>query len=129
MRETKVDLPVESPPLVTELPTAPETPPAPPAPAVITNPTWIERPSGRDFARYYPERALERERQGRVILDCVVASDGRISCSVSSEDPTGWGFGEAAQRISRHFRMSPRLEDGRPTEGGRVRVPINFRLE
>jgi protein TonB len=63
------------------------------------------------------------------VLDCVVGADGRIGCSVTSEDPSGWGFGEAAIRISRHFRMSPRLVDGSPTEGGRVRVPINFRLE
>ncbi|MBL8548420.1 MAG: energy transducer TonB [Hyphomonadaceae bacterium] len=112
-------------PVPTELPVAP----APPPVSVITNPTWLERPNARDFARYYPERALERERTGRVVLDCVVAADGRIGCGVASEDPTGWGFGEAAVRISRSFRMSPRMENGAPTEGGRVRVPINFRLE
>lgn len=121
---------LDAPPTPTEIPVTltPPPPPAPPAPPQITDPTWIERPSGRDFARYYPERAIEREREGRVVLNCVVGSDGRISCTVSSEDPTGWGFGEAALRISRHFRMAPATADGRPTDGGRVRVPINFRL-
>ncbi len=119
---------VEAPPTVTDVPVAVDPPPAPPAPAVITNPTWLERPNARDFSREYPDRALEREREGRVVLDCVVSADGRIACSVASEDPTGWGFGAAAVRISRVFRISPRTEDGRPTDGGRVRVPITFRL-
>ena len=126
---------LSAPPTPTELPVQERAvnenpaPPAPPAPAVITNPQWIERPNGRDFAREYPERALERERSGRVVLDCVVGSSGRISCSVASEDPSGWGFGDAAIRISRRFRMSPQTVNGEPTEGGRVRVPITFQLE
>lgn len=123
---------IDAPPTLTEIPVTltppPPAPPAPPAPAVITNPQWLERPNERDYARYYPARAIERERTGRVVLDCTVNSSGNISCSVASEDPTGWGFGDAAVRISRHFRMAPATADGRPTDGGRVRVPINFRL-
>jgi protein TonB len=105
-----------------------DPPPAPPTPSVITNPTWLQRPNAAQFAQYYPDRALEREQEGRVVLDCVVAADGRISCAVSSEDPSGWGFGDAALRISRFFRMAPATRDGVPTSGGRVRVPISFRV-
>jgi len=119
---------LSAPPTPTPIPVAVDPPPAPPTPSVITNPQWLERPSGRDFARYYPRRALERGQEGRVVLDCIVGSDGRIGCSVSSEDPSGWDFGDAAVRISRSFRMSPRMENGAPTEGGRVRVPITFRV-
>jgi periplasmic protein TonB len=118
----------DAPPTPTPIPVAVDPPPAPPTPSVITNPTWLERPNARDFERYYPPRALEREQEGRVSLDCVVAADGRISCTVTSEDPSGWGFGEAAIRISRSFRMAPATRDGVPTSGGRVRVPITFRL-
>ena len=71
---------------------------------------------------------MEREQEGRVTLDCIVDGDGRISCTVVSEDPTGWGFGEAAMRISRNFRAAAQTSDGRPTSGGRTRVPITFRL-
>lgn len=99
-----------------------------PSPAEITQPRWIETPNGADFARHYPRRALERERDGRVVLDCVVAATGRLGCAVASETPAGWGFGEAALRISESFRMSPMLENGQPTEGGRVRVPIAFQI-
>ncbi len=119
---------LSAPPTPTPIPVAVDPPPAPPTPSVITNPTWLERPNARDFARYYPERALERGQEGRVNLACIVAADGRISCSVTSEDPSGWGFGEAALRISRHFRMSPQTRDGVATSGGRVNVPIRFNV-
>jgi protein TonB len=117
---------MNAPPTPTPIPVAVDPPPSPPTPSVITNPTWLRRPNGRDYERYYPARALDAGRNGRVVLDCVVGADGRINCSVSSEDPPGWGFGSAAVSISRSFQMSPRLENGAPTEGGRVRVPIVF---
>jgi protein TonB len=110
------------------IPVAVDPPPSPPTPAVLTGMVWLQRPSSQDFSRYYPPRALEREQDGRVMLDCLVDSGGRISCTVLSEDPSGWGFGEAALRISRNFRAAAQTSDGRVTSGGRVRVPITFRL-
>lgn len=104
------------------------TEPAPPAPAgIITNPTFLERPSGRDFERYFPERALQRGVSGRAVLDCLVAASGRIDCRVASEDPPGWGFGEASLRAAQHFRVAPATSDGAPTSGGRLRVPMTWR--
>jgi len=47
---------------------------------------------------------------------------------VQSEDPPGYGFGDAAIQISHSFRMAPRTTDGRPTVGGRLLVAITFRL-
>lgn len=100
----------------------------PPEPPIITQPRWIRQPDGAAFSRHYPERAIDRGREGYVVLDCLVASNGLINCSVLREEPTGWGFGAAALEISRYFQMSPMLENGQPAEGGRVRVPISFRL-
>ena len=119
---------LSAPPTPTPIPVAVDPPPAPPTPAVLTGMVWLQRPSSQDFNRYYPPRALEREQEGRVMLDCLVDAGGRISCTVISEDPTGWGFGEAALRISRNFRAAAQTSDGRPTSGGRTRVPISFRL-
>ncbi len=119
---------LSAPPTPTPIPVAVDPPPAPPTPSVITNPTWLERPNARDFARYYPERALERGQEGRVNLACIVAADGRIACTVTSEDPQGWGFGAAALQISRSFRMAPATRDGAATSGGRVNVPIRFNV-
>lgn len=100
----------------------------PPAP-VITNPRWLARPGPREFERFYPARAREREKSGKVTLDCLVAADGALGCRVAREDPEGWGFGAAALRIAPSFRIAPRMEDGRATEGGTVRVDITFRLD
>ena len=48
---------------------------------------------------------------------------------MTSENPAGWGFGEAAQKLSRFFRMSPRTEDGVPVEGGSIAVVIRFKTD
>jgi periplasmic protein TonB len=115
----------DTPPTIVETPVAPEPPKAPP---VITNPDWVRKPNGKDFERYYPARALDREKEGRVVLDCLVNENGSINCRVSSETPEGWDFGDAALKIARSFQMSPKMVDGSPTSGGRVTVPIVFKL-
>jgi protein TonB len=119
---------LSAPPTPTPIPVAVDPPPAPPTPSVLTGVTWLEQPNGRDYARYYPSRAMDREQEGRVTLDCLVSADGRISCSVTSEDPPNWGFGEASLRIARHFRVAPQTADGRATTGGRIRRTIVWRL-
>lgn len=111
------------------LPVAVDPPRAPTNLPVITVPTWAERPAAADFARYYPAEARAQGVSGQAMLDCIVAADGRLSCTVVSEEPSGRHFGEAALRVSRHFRMAPETRDGRPTAGGRVRIPIRFHTE
>lgn len=95
----------------------------PTGPAEITNPRWLRVP--RELARYYPSRALAREIRGQVVLDCLVDVYGSLNCSVLSETPANWGFGEAALRISRDYRMAPAMRDGLAVEGRyRMRVPF-----
>jgi len=119
---------LSAPPTPTPIPVAVDPPPAPPTPSVLTGVTWLERPNGNDYARFYPPRAMDRGQEGRVVLDCLVSGDGRISCSVISEDPPNWGFGDASLRIARQFRIAPQTADGRPTTGGRVRQTIRWAL-
>jgi protein TonB len=119
---------LSAPPTPTPIPVAVDPPPAPPTPTVITRPEWINRASARDFARYYPRRAIDRNQEGRVTLDCIVDVDGRLNCTVTSEEPDGWGFGDAAMRISRQFQMRPMLQNGQPTAGGRYRLVLPFVL-
>jgi TonB family protein len=103
--------------------------PGPIRPSVVTNPYWIRRPSAEDVARYYPDRAQRMELEGHATLSCQVDARGTLnSCEVVEESPESAGFGDAAMRLSKLFKMQPMMRDGAPVDGGTVRVPLDFRL-
>ena len=109
--------PIESAPAVT-------TPPR--APAVITSPSWIRQPSADQLMRAYPDRALRAEVGGLATVNCLVQPNGRVAdCNLTSETPGGYGFGRAAQGLTRHFQISPRTVDGAAV-GSRVNIAIRF---
>jgi len=98
----------------------------PQPPAVITNPRWERQPSADQLMRAYPNRALEAEVGGRASLNCLVQPNGRVAdCNLTSETPGGYGFGRAAQGLTRHFQISPRTVDGAAV-GSRVNIAIRF---
>jgi TonB family protein len=83
---------------------------------------WLERPSGQDIADAYPDRAQFARVTGQALLDCGIATDGRLDlCRVFGEAPPDWGFGRAALRLVPKFRTYPP-----PTEpsGGEPRIFI-----
>ena len=99
-------------------------PPAPPP--VITNPRWERQPSADQLMRAYPDRALRAGVGGVARVNCLVQPNGRVAdCRLTGETPDGYGFGRAAQGLTRHFQISPRTIDGAAV-GSRVNIAIRF---
>ena len=94
---------------------------------VLETPNWLRRPTAADIARYYPSRAETLGREGYAAARCVATYLGALSqCTVSYEIPGDWGFGDAALRITRMFRMRPWTAAGESVEGVVVTVPVKF---
>lgn len=97
---------------------------------VITGPrqpVWSRTPSSRRLAAMYPERALERGREGEARLHCIVQDGGALACQKLSETPGG--FGNAALRVARTFRHAPQFADGRDAAGEPVNLRVVFRID
>lgn len=90
-------------------------------------PIWVRTPSARRLSALYPERALERGREGEARLHCTVQGDGGLDCARMEETPGG--FGPAALRVARTLRHAPQLGDGRDATGTPVNLRVVFRMD
>ncbi len=91
-------------------------------------PVWARVPSERRLSAFYPDRALQRGREGEAQLHCTVLNGGALDCAKISETP-GTGFGNAALRVSRSLRHAATRRDGTDAIGTPVNLRVVFRLE
>lgn len=91
------------------------------------SPVWDRTPSSRRLSAMYPERALERGREGEARLHCTVLDGGALDCAKTSETPGG--FGNAALRVARTLRHAPQFADGSVAAGSPVNLRVVFRID
>lgn len=97
---------------------------------VSGQPKLAQIPSEAQLRAAYPRKAAEAGiLTGRGVIRCVIlAGGGLTNCRVSSEEPAGQGFGEATLSLREHFAVSTWTDEGLPTIGGSVLVPVRFTL-
>lgn len=111
------------------LSTAPSPPVAASSPQDVSTPGWERTPSGDDLARLYPSKAMNRNLEGEAVMACMVRKDGTLTdCTVVQETPAGLGFGEATLATARYFKMTATTAGGTSVEGGKVLIPLHWRL-
>ena len=98
---------------------------------VIGRPKWVAVPAINDLAAVLPPEARKASvYKARVMMACSVVAEGAVDgCVVSSEDPAGLGYGAAAVKLSHYFRLAVWTDEGLPTVGGTVTIPLRFDLE
>jgi TonB family protein len=90
------------------------------------NPKWMTRPTGDMLASVYPRAALQKGVDGRAVINCGVTVEGFLStCQIVSEEPEGLGFGAAALQLAPQFRLTPKIDNGKPV-ASRVDIPVNW---
>lgn len=97
-------------------------------PVEIRDPIWIRQINPAAFAEVYPAAAIKAGYNvGRASVECSVAADGKLTgCATVTEDPAGYGFGDAALVVAGAMQMSPWTKQGAPVEGARIVLPIKL---
>jgi TonB family protein len=95
---------------------------------VIGRPKWLALPAVNDLAAVMPAAAREAGvYKARVMMNCDVGSGGAVvDCVVENEAPGELGYGAAAVSLSQYFRLAVWTDEGLPTVGGSVRIPLRF---
>ncbi|THD81127.1 MAG: TonB family protein [Phenylobacterium sp.] len=83
---------------------------------------------GAAYSTYYPDRAQRAGISGAVVVRCRVTDTfGLADCAVESEQPPGYGFGQAALKIAA-TTILPTKDKENVSPGQVVRFPVRFKL-
>lgn len=118
----------------TSLETQPEIAQAEPPVAVPAKPKIepgqvIRRPTEEETSDLYPAEARKHAKQGEAAVTCEIGLSTRLEhCVVTSEDPPGFGFGDALMRATVFYRVRPPTVDGKPVAHVKIRIPMRFQF-
>jgi hypothetical protein len=96
--------------------------------AMVNRPIWAEMPAIQDVQASFP-KTQNGVNNVRVVLGCKVEAGGVLSdCSITQEDPPGQGYGAGALALASKFKVAPWAQDGSPTIGAHIKLPIRYAL-
>lgn len=76
----------------------------------------------------YPERALQRGIEGRVLIEFTISKSGSVKdAKVVAYEPSKI-FNKAALKAVRQWKYNPKIVNGKPVEQPGVRIAIPFKL-
>ena len=98
--------------------------------AEVYDPMWLRHVNPDAVVKLFPSAAAKAGfKSGIATVDCTVQHDGSLKdCNVTSEEPGGLGFGEAALQIAGVMAMNPWTAEGTPVDGARIRLPVRLEL-
>lgn len=128
--------PAEAPPTA-DAAAADQAPPPPAAPAAkqaVSPPSQppnetpyqvLRRPTKDE--QTFPQAALRAGVDGEVRVQCRMALTYRLEdCKILSENPVGYGYGEAALRTAGYYRIIPPSVGGRPYTDAQIIIPFTW---
>ena len=94
----------------------------------LNDPDIVIGVSDEQIAAAYPQSARDNGITGSVTIQCQITADGYMSgCFASSENPSGYGFGDAAVALAETMKISPQSKSGADVGGHYVLWAFNFR--
>jgi TonB family protein len=89
---------------------------------------WAAAPSYADVAAAYPEKAKAAKVGGHATVYCEFKDTGGLTeCRTVAEEPRGQGFGAAAAKLARQFRLPVAgPDDVKALRTAAVQLPVTF---
>lgn len=97
----------------------------------VGHPEWVAFPTPAQFQAVFPDAASKAGvLKAKAVMDCTVTAAGALAdCRSVSEDPAGYGLGQAILPLGEAFRVKIWTADGLPVVGGVVRAPIRYDMK